>query len=241
MGRAVAILATFDAAHTTRSLREIVESTDLPKTTVVRLLDTLRAEGLVAGVGETSYIPGPVLLRWVRLADVVWEISTQAREVMRRLVDETGETANLYVRRDDCRVAIAQEAGTATVRSVVDVGRPMPIEAGATAKVLLGALEPAAVAELLPSLSADALDALQRQIVMTRETGYAVTHGERELGASAVAAPILDPHGRIIAAVSISGPTSRFTADHVPGYVEAVTRASREITTVRLGTVEALL
>ncbi|HYH29986.1 MAG TPA: IclR family transcriptional regulator [Pseudonocardia sp.] len=239
--RAVEILSLFDAAHRFRTLRELVAATGLPKTTVVRLLATLQDRGLVAGVGETTYILGPVLLRWVRLAQTVWEVNSETRDVMRRLVDETGETANVYVRQDDHRVSIAQEAGTATVRSVVEVGRPMPLNAGATAKVLLGAVPAEHLGEILSDLDGAALSALQRQVASTLETGYAITHGERELGASAIAAPIRDPQGRIIAALSISGPTSRFTADRVVRCVAAVTQAAEEISTVRMGSVEALL
>ncbi|AQA23466.1 bacterial transcriptional regulator family protein [Rhodococcus sp. MTM3W5.2] len=74
-----------------------------------------------------------------------------------------------------------------------------------------------------------------------RKAGYAVTHGERELGASAVAAPILAADGRVLAALSIGGPTSRFTADRVGSYVDAVTESAAEISSIGLGSVEAFL
>lgn len=241
VSRAIDILALFDSHHPSRSLREIVDGTGLPKTTVVRLLSTLSGRGLVTSSGEVTYALGAGLLRWVRLAQSVWDVSAETRAVMRRLVDECGETVNVYVRQDAHRVAICQEEGTATVRSMVEVGAAMPITGGASAKVLLGGVGNGEIRELLPDLDENALAALERQVAAALETGYAVSHGERELGASAVAAPICNREGRVIAALAISGPTSRFTADRVTRYVEAVTRAASEISRSGLGTVEGLL
>lgn len=239
--RAIDVLTLFDAAHPTRSLREIMESTGLPKTTAVRLLGTLESRGLVARRGEATYAPGAALLRWVRLAQSAWEVNAHTREVMRGLVDEFGETVNIFVRQDLNRISIAQEEGTATVRSVVDVGVPMPLSRGATAKVLLGSAPTSVVDDLAALDGSVDSEGLRRQVAAVLETGYDVTHGERELGASAVAAPIHRSDGRVIAALSVSGPTSRFTADRIPKYVEAATAAARSISAEGLGTVEAFL
>jgi DNA-binding IclR family transcriptional regulator len=239
--RALDVLDLFDALHPTRALRDVVAETGLPKTTAVRLLATLEGRGLVARVGESTYTCGPSLLRWVRLADRLWQVAPETRGTMRALVDRCGETVNLYVRQGTERVSIAQEEGSATVRSVVPVGVPMPLGRGATAKILLSG----APDEVLDALSAADPDldagALGRPVAAVRETGYAVSHGERELGASAVAAPVVNAEGRVLAALSVSGPTSRFTADRVPGYVEAVVGAAATIGRDGLGTVEALL
>lgn len=239
--RAIDVLTLLDAQHPTRSLREIVESTGLPKTTAVRLLGTLESRGLVVRRGEATYAPGAALLRWVRLAQSVWEVNAHTREVMRRLVDECGETVNIYIRQDLDRISIAQEEGTATVRSVVEVGAPMPLTHGATAKVLLGGAPDSLIDELAASHETLDTEALRRQVAAVLETGYGVTHGERELGASAVAAPILHSDGRLIAALSVSGPTSRFTADRLPRYVAAVSDAADSISHNGLGAVDAFL
>lgn len=239
--RAIDVLTLFDTQHPTRALREIVEATGLPKTTAVRLLGTLESRGLVARRGEVTYAPGAALLRWVRLAQSVWEVNTETSEVMRHLVDECGETVNVYVRQDLDRISIAQEQGTATVRSVVEVGATMPLSRGATAKVLLGGAPDSVIDQLAAVDHTLDAEGLRRQVAAVLETGYGVTHGERELGASAVAAPIRHADGRVIAALSVSGPTSRFTADRIPRYVDAVTAAARSISNRGLGTVEAFL
>jgi DNA-binding IclR family transcriptional regulator len=241
IARAVDVLELFDLEHPIRQLRDLVMLTELPKTTVVRLLSTLESLGLIADRGDSSYGLGAGFLRWVKLSQSLWEISTQARQIMSRLVDACGETVNVYVRQDLNRLAIAQVEGTATVRSVVEVGVPYPLATGAGAKVLLGGAPEQVLRDLVAQRRDLDLDALRNEVASIREAGYAVTHGERELGASAVAAPIVATDGRVIAALSASGPTSRFTADRVGRYVDAVTAAAREISAAGLGSVEVFL
>jgi len=241
VSRAVDVLSLFDNHHPTRDLRELVALSGLPKTTVVRLMATLESRGLVVDRGDATYGLGARFLRWVQLAQSLWEVNRETRQEMRALVDDCGETVNVYVRQGTDRVSIAQEEGTATVRSVVDVGRPMPLSAGATAKVLLSEAPASVFQELAAIWTGPDITGFQRQMSSVRERGYAVTHGERELGASAVAAPIRSTEGRVIAALSASGPTSRFTAERVSRYTSSVTGAANRISKTGLGTVEALL
>lgn len=241
VARAVEVLDLFDREHPLRTLREIVALTELPKTTVVRLLSTLEALGLVIDRGDSSFGPGAGFLRWVTLAQSLWDVSAPVRDVMTRLVDVHGETVNIYVRRDAIRVSIAQVEGTATVRSVVQVGVPYSLASGAAGKVLLGGASAAVLHQVVEREPQARLEELRREAAGVLEAGYAITHGDRELGASAVAAPIRTADGRIGAALSMSGPSSRFTADRVGHYVDAVTAAATEISALGLGPVEVLL
>ncbi|MFD4180644.1 IclR family transcriptional regulator [Rhodococcus sp. NPDC058514] len=240
IARAVDVLQLFDLDHPRRTLREIVALTGLPKTTVVRVLATLGALGLIVDQRDSTYGPGAGFLRWVDLARSLWDVDADARRIMARLVDACGETVNVYIRQDLSRISIAQVEGTATVRSVVRVGAPYTLETGAAAKVLLGGAPESVLRQLSERPGRDP-DTLRREVTAVSEAGYAVSHGERELGASAVAAPILSPDGRVLAALSVGGPTSRFTADRVRRYVDAVTESATEIGSIGLGRVEAFL
>lgn len=241
IGRAIDVMGLFDIHHPTRDLKEIVALTELPKTTVVRILATLGSRGLVASRQDGTYSPGASFLRWVRLSQSIWDVNAATRHVMNELVERCGETVNIYVRIDTNRVSIAQEEGTATVRSVIEVGVAMPLTAGATAKVLLGGAPQSVVDELMGAAGMPDGETFKSQIEAAAELGYAVTHGERELGASAVAAPILNQEGRVIAAVSVSGPTPRFTPERVEVYINHVTQAAEKMSSAGLGSVEAFL
>lgn len=75
---------------------------------------------------------------------------------------------------------------------------------------------------------------------MARE-GWVASHGEREFGASAVAVPLRGGRGQVVAALTVSGPTSRFTDERIRAYAAAAMGAAEQIAQVGLSTVEANL
>lgn len=240
VARTLDLLEQFDRRHPFLSLREIVDQSGLPKTTVVRLLANLEARALVSVRSDGRYTLGAGMLRWVRMSAALWEVSDQTRACMRRVVDAFGETVNVYVRQDNVRMSIAQEEGTNTVRNVIEVGSPMPLWAGSSAKVLLTAA-PDLIEELVevnPDLD---VDALRAGVEAAREAGYAVSDGERERGATAVSAPILSTDGRLVAALTISGPSPRLNGARLEDAIRVVTDAAQEISGFGLGSVEELL
>jgi DNA-binding IclR family transcriptional regulator len=118
---------------------------------------------------------------------------------------------------------------------------PLPLSVGAGAKVLLSEAASEVFRELAVHVPSIDLAGLATQLAAVRERGYAVSHGEREVGASAVAAPIRGRRGQIVAALSLSGPTSRFTAGRVDRYAGAVVSAADEITRAGVANMEAIL
>jgi DNA-binding IclR family transcriptional regulator len=240
VARTLDLLNLFDHHRPFLTLREIVERSGLPKTTVVRLLANLQSRALVSVRGDGTYTLGAGMLRWVRMAAALWEVNQSTVASMRRLVDTCGETVNIYVRQDTTRMSIAQEQGTHTVRNVVDVGAPMPLWGGSAAKVLLtGAPQ---VIDDLERIKPDLDTArLRAEVEEARRAGFAVSHGEREDGASAVSAPIVAADGRVLAALCISGPSSRLNGDRLDAAVRAAVDTAKEISAFGLGSVEELL
>jgi DNA-binding IclR family transcriptional regulator len=240
VARTLDLLNLFDRHRPFLTLREIVERSGLPKTTVVRLLANLQSRALVSVRGDGTYTLGAGMLRWVRMAGALWEVNQPTVASMRRLVDTCGETVNLYVRQDTTRMSIAQQQGTHTVRNVVDVGAPMPLWGGSAAKVLLtGAPQ---VIDDLERIKPD-LDTtrLRAEVEEARRAGFAVSHGEREEGATAVSAPIVAADGRVLAALCISGPSSRLSGDRLDAAVRAAVDTAKEISAFGLGSIEELL
>ncbi|KPH99002.1 transcriptional regulator, IclR family [Actinobacteria bacterium OK074] len=229
--RAIDILGLFDESRPALSLREIVAASGLPKTTVLRILGTLRLNGLLWVDEHGRYVAGPALLRWSRLAERAWRLPPGARAILRDLAAEHKETVHLYVRRDVHRVCIAQEEGPQTLRQVVRVGDELPLWAGGVAKALLmDAPESllARVADTSPYGSAH-LDTLRGWVFMARARGYATSHGEREEGLSAVAVPVRGRGGAVVAALSFGGPSTRFSEERVRGFAEALRTAAEEL------------
>jgi DNA-binding IclR family transcriptional regulator len=103
--------------------------------------------------------------------------------------------------------------------------------AGATAKVLLRDASPALLTRIARSspFGAGHVNQLREWIDEAAATGYAVSHGERDEGLSAVAAPIFGPSGSVVAALSLSGPTLRFTEARVAEFAVEVKNLARQV------------
>jgi DNA-binding IclR family transcriptional regulator len=234
--RALDVLAQFDERHQRRTIRELTDGSGLAKTTVLRLVGTLERRGLLWTCPDGRIGVGPGLLRWAALARAAWEVPEAVRQVMRELVAETAETANLYVRTDASRVCVAQEEGPHALRHIITVGAELPLWAGAAARVLLVGADDALlrrVAAASPD-GARRAEGLREAVARAARDGHAVSHGEREVGASGVAAPVLDPDGRVQAAIALGGPTARFTPEAVTEFTAAAVRAGRRITDIGL-------
>ena len=234
--RALDLLERFDDEHPAWTLAALTHASGLPKTTVLRLVTTLEQRGLVAAIGPGRYAIGPGFLRWSRLSSASMEIPPAVRAAMGKLAADTGETANLYIRVGRTRVCLAQVQGSSSVRHTIAVGSSLPLWGGAASKVLL--TDPP-VLEADPSLIEEvAVDAprpdgyaktLRAAVTEAAGRGYAVSHGERELGASGVAAPVRRSDGRVVAAIGVGGPSPRFNDERMPSYVNAVRRCAETI------------
>jgi DNA-binding IclR family transcriptional regulator len=223
VARTLEIMSLLREGRSAITLREIQAETGLPRTTLVRLLSTLEQFGLLWGTGRHRYIPGPGLMRWAGLARDAWELPAEARQALRDLVLGTRETASIYVRQNVRRICVAQEQSPQALRHVTRVGRESPLNA-ATGRVLIRDLPE----EDLARVAQDAPDGEQRVPLLqewqreVKASGYAVTHGEREDGLSVVAVPLVDSQGKVVAALTLAGPTERFSDDKVTHFLDAL-------------------
>jgi len=228
--RAVDILGLLTQSRPAVSVAEIVRDTGLAKTTVIRLVQTLERNGLLWST-DRGYLAGPSLWRWAHLARGSWELPPETTELMRDLARRQRETVNLYVVRDIYRVCVAQRESPQPLRHVVRVGDELPLWAGASATVLLGPSDDAHLARV----AADSphgrghLAALRARVAEATARGWAVSHGEREAGLSAVAVPVAGRAGTVIAALSLSGPSVRFPDERVAEFVAALTEAAEHL------------
>jgi DNA-binding IclR family transcriptional regulator len=219
--RAADVLALFADAGSTLGVTEIAQRLGLSKTVVYRVLASFRAKGFVEFDESTRrYSMGPMVLTLgLAYLDRI-DVRALAREAMRRLSDDTSETATLSIRSGWTRVYIDQVTPPRDIKMVVPLGRPFPLHAGGSSKALLAFLtreEQETYLEMplaaLTPLTVTDPDELRKQLVTIRQRGYAITMGERQAGAAAVAAPVLGLDGRPVAAMSICGPIERFRTD----------------------------
>lgn len=228
--RALDILSLLSEERPAVSIREIVEATGLAKTTVIRLVQTLEQNGLL-WAAPGGYLAGPGLWRWAHLARSSWELPPETKKAMRDLGARRRETVNLYMLRDIYRVCVAQQESPQPLRHVVHIGDELPLWAGAASKVLLRDA-PESLLERIARGSPYGdghVKRLREWIEEAAHLGWAASHGEREDGLSAVAAPVLGRSGTVVAALSLSGPTVRFSDDQVEQFAKDLRQVARQL------------
>jgi IclR family transcriptional regulator, acetate operon repressor len=219
LGKSSLILDLVAESPEAATLTSIAQRLGQPRSSVHRLLSEMVELGLLYRVGDSTYAPGPRLLRWGQAANQIAHIVRISQPIMERLRNAVGESVHLYVRQRDKRVCVAAVEGNFELRHFTEVGKPLPLSVGASGKLLLAhadgpvrelELQRAAADPVTPR--APSIADLRAQLAEILETDWTTSFGEREEGLAAAAVPIRDDDGNVIAALSISGPTARLTA-----------------------------
>ncbi|MDX2816159.1 IclR family transcriptional regulator [Streptomyces sp. PA03-5A] len=228
--RTLDILSLLTEDQPTVPLRDIVEATGLPKTTVVRLVQTLEQSGLLWAT-SAGYTAGPGLWRWAHLAHRSWDLPPETRKLIRLLAERRGETVNVMIRRDIHRVCVAQAESPHPLRHVVRVGDELPLWAGASSKVLLGDASDTLVQRVARDSphGAGEADRLRETAEEAARQGWAISRGERDTDLTAVAVPILGRSGSVIASLSLSGPTTRIPDSVVEEFAEDLREVAAQV------------
>lgn len=205
VGRALAILKAFGAERTAMTLTEIADATDLYKSTVLRLAASLEADGFLVRGPDRLFGPGPELWRLGALYQRGLDLGEVIRPALRRLVEATGETASFYVADGDERICLYRVNSPRSVRHHLEEGQRLPIDRGAAGRVLTAYRESS--------------DPAGKKI---RDRGYYVSIGERDPEVAAAAVPLVDVHGKLRGALSLSAIRTRFDADARKTAVDAL-------------------
>jgi len=213
--RALDVLEALAAHGGEAGLSEIAATTGLPYGTIHRLLRTLLARGYVRQESDRRYALGGALVRLGGAAENMF--ATWARPYLARMVELSGETANLAVLEGDFVVYVAQVPSPRRLRMFAEVGRRVPAHSTAVGKVLLAdRADAAAVLERtgLPRRTDQTITsvaAMLAELEAVRERGYALDLGEEETGVHCLAVPVRDGE-RVVAGMSVSGPAERLKA-----------------------------
>jgi DNA-binding IclR family transcriptional regulator len=196
-----------------RTLTELAETVGLPAVDLGPLLSALERHDLVSSDPRQSGVrPGAAALRFARSGIGREDLLELAQPSMRRLAEESGETANLILPRPAGTEAIAQVDGRHLLGATNWIGRELGLHCTAAGKVFLafGAAElPAGELQQLTAATVTDRNLLARELEAIRAQGYATLVDELEPGLSAVAAPVRDRGGSVIAALTASGATLR--------------------------------
>jgi IclR family acetate operon transcriptional repressor len=243
LSRALAILEALAHSHDGLTLTELAQTVGLATSTAHRLLTTLQQARFVRfdpfasvwQVGVRAFIVGNAFAR-------TRDVTMVARPYLRRLMEESGETANLYIVEEGEAVCMAQVESRQVMRAIARPGGRVKMHCSGAGKAILAWLPEREVGKILerqglPRFTGETLTTpkkLKAVLEEVRARGYATDNEEYEAGLRCVAAPILDDHGAPLASISISGPTARIP-DHRLALFGALVAETAKTVTAEVG------
>jgi len=210
--RATALLALVVESGEPRHFTSLVEALGLPKSTTSRLLQALERSRLLQRDQNGAFRPGALFSIYAARPNALHDLAELARPTLQRIGQLSEETVNLSVPRGQAVVQISQIDSRYLLGSTNWVGVDIPAHCTALGKVLYAwAALPLPHGNLERRTAHSPVDGaqLEHTLVDVRRRGWAVSLDELEVGLGAVAAPVRATDGTVVAAVSVSGPTTR--------------------------------
>jgi len=221
-----------------KSLVDISRGTGLHVATTRRLLMTLMHVGFVRQNKETKkYSLGLNFLMIAKKVRIGLDLQKISLPYLKELMEKSGETANLVIEEDGDAVYIEQVECSNHLRTANNLGSRAPLYCTAVGKVLLTSRSPEERKKFLADVSLPPLtpktitqkDQLLQELERVSQTDLAVDNEEQMIGERCLAAPIRDEIGKIVAAISISGPSFRLTPVKMRELKPVVVEISRKI------------
>ncbi|MBI2720450.1 MAG: IclR family transcriptional regulator [Rhizobiales bacterium] len=239
LNKAIDILVHLGQVPEGMSLPDISLMVGQPKSTMHRLLTALEGRRFVRyepdtrlwKIGVEAFVVGSAFLR-------NRDIAAFARPVMQALVNDSGETASLYVEDEGEIVCISQVECRQTMRVIARPGGRAKMHTSGSGKAMLAYFTPERLADVLErhglvaatEKTINTPQGLRGHLDRARRQGFAIDDEENSLGIRCVAAPVFDHASEVIAAVSISGPASRIVDARIPALGERVRAAALALT-----------
>jgi DNA-binding IclR family transcriptional regulator len=248
--RGLEILCAFSTAAPSLSLTELQDRLGIPKSSLVRLLSCLEYMGFVEQDPTTkAYRLGIRALQLGSTYRAVLRIEDVARPFLEELAQQCHQCAGISRLSKGRVVHLADAPPPRPIRFFTPLGTHDPVHCTAAGKVLVAGLPVAELGQILATHPLVALtprtivreDEFLAHLALVRLRGYARDDEETAIGLSCVAVPICAPDSRVVAALTISGPTGEFTHEAVDRFVELLRAAADGIATRLFGTSPASL
>ena len=222
-----------------KTLSALAGETGQSPATIYRILTTLQGKGLVEfdaqeqlwHIGPRAFVIGARFLRRTSLVE-------RARPIMRRLMETTGETANLGIEREGAVLFLSQVETHASIRAFFPPGTLSPMHASGIGKALLAQMEAERLERWLAARALQAFTertitnpaALRDSLREVHAQGFSLDDEERNDGMRCIAAPVFDVNREAVAGLSVSGPTSRISLRQLDSLSRPVIEAAARLT-----------
>ncbi|MBN9488239.1 MAG: IclR family transcriptional regulator [Alphaproteobacteria bacterium] len=239
LAQGLGILSLFGGDRRSFTAPEIAKELSLPRTTVFRLLQTLQSMDYVRCEEDTRrFSLGPALLNrgFEYLASL--DMVEVAQPILQRLRDETGLSSHMAIREGCEIIYVSRFPARSTIASSVNIGTRFPVHATIMGRMTIFEMSDRELAELFRDQplkrftkhTPTTLKALKALLAQDRKLGYATSEAFFEAGVSAVAAPVRDGTGRVVAAINVTAVNAHIEEQDMHGSLkEAVLAAAAEI------------
>jgi DNA-binding IclR family transcriptional regulator len=236
--KALSVLEHLSRIEGDIDLASLTLQLDMPKTTLLRLLNTLKKHNFVQQDERSRrYRLGWALIYLGQAANKVFNIVEFIHPYLEKLSRRSGETANLVFLDRNHAVYVDQVVSDNIIRGVPAVGAPLGLHCTAAGKVLLGWQSEEVVEQILKHAELHGLtdktiterQALRLELERIRQQGWALDDEESELGGRCVAAPVFGKEGSLVAAISVMGPANRVNSDTIPALSDVLVKIAGEI------------
>jgi len=225
--KALGLLDLFTEDRPEITLKDIAELSGIPKPTVYRLLTTLETCGFLYKIKDNEHDSrfrlGLKLLELGQMVSNQLELREISLPYMEQLAREINEVVHLVVIHQNKATYIEKVDSTRALRLYTRVGKSLPLYIGSGPKMLLAHLEKNQQKEILYDPSFKTFIQKQNRSVQDfhleldniRRTGYAYSIGEQDADTTGISFPIHNHHGRVIAALAVSGLSSHFEGENL--------------------------
>lgn len=238
--KGIALIDLLAASPNGLRLTDVVREAELPKGTVLRLIDALLDADLIRELGGV-YRLGPKCAAWGSVFLDGLELPSLARDLLEGLVEVSGETAHLGIVDGTRTLYIDKIDSPHSLRMFSRVGLRSRLYCTGLGKALLAfsgdALLGEVIAEGLDRLTENTIteaEELRAELARIRRSGYSIDDVENEEGVRCTGAPVFDHNGDVAAAISVAGPIHRMTRERLAFLAPKVAEAGRELS-ARIG------
>jgi len=241
LNKAISVLELLATTRRGMRLSEVARGLSLNKTTALRILRSLESHRLARKNVEGTFVLGDRILWWETCYRKNFELLALVRPRLERLRDRTTETAAFSRLVNDQAVCLDQACSPHVTSTRYEIGMTAPLNAGASARVLLAYMDSEqrekflqrAKFERLTPFTIASRQELEKELSRCKAQGYAISKGERFPNTTSVAAAILSAGGEVLGAISIVGPSDRLTYTRcrqiVPPLIEETSALRRDL------------
>lgn len=236
--KALDILALFDLNRTSLTAQEISGHLSIPLSTTYKYIDVLQKRGVLARKEGSKEIQlGLMIFRLGNIFSTGFDLVDAASPHMKDLLNQSGETILLTAIEGWEAVCLEEMEPQRLIKMSFERGRALPLHAGASSRILFAYQDDEFIDEYVRELGLQALTKntittlakLKSELKLTRKRGYTTSDSEVDEGAKALAAPIFDHMGRVLAGLTVSGPNDRINSHNKKQLIKMVKDCAQRI------------